>query len=1112
MREWFAHSRGPADTRGGYSTDEGITMISRGFSSALICAAVVFLCAAAAAQATPAYVAHNPGDGVFNNPGATQRTPLQPREDETVRAYAKMGPSFSYTSVAVYYTTDGSTPNGTKGVGQVGTLVLLSYGPDIKVNFLYNEPLVGGTDDWWEVLFPLFATEYGTTIKYKIGAWDNNAPATPEVFANGGQVYTWTNKLAWPGAGAPHANPSAGYPPYYSWKEEGVVGNNYINVQLDQNGAVYDIYFPSAGCVRGMGTKNEGYVNGLDTFPPLLPAGARGQMNLNQAFGGVRVNGTTYWLTNEAAAGYSDVAQAYVSGTNVIKTTQRLTAQGRNIRVQQLDFCPKGIAFPTDDGGNPNRGIYVKRIILTNQGASAETVNVYFYADYALNGGDGFDFVFTDAGRGAMVALDNTQRLTSVSGEYNPTTTGDYNKNVSIYLATSMKLLDSVGGATGTPATDFWSDTSGDTDRGWLGVQVELPVGVAREVDVAFVGGFDDFPGATGTYDFQMDQIVDWFLAGNMSQAQATTETYWQDWLDEGVTMVSEDEFLDELFERGLLATALHLDGKNGGVIAGMHNGAYPFVWPRDAVWAAVTLDRTGHTAEAAEVYRFLEDIAFRANEEPGRKGWWYQKYTTDGHIVWSAPQVDETSVFPWGALYHYQVTGDIDFLEEHYHTTWESGRAMSEDSTLDTRIYYNDATNLMYSNNLWEDSFDEFIYSNASVIRGLEDAARIADVLDQEACPGGPGTCNYHNDGALFNGRAAAIRGGLAARLAGNFENTDISQLGLVYPFEVYGPKDPLVTLYVDRMNGVATDTFGNNRPIMNFAGEWEGLLNRYWNDTYWHNNAGPNPNGSPWFLTTMWYGCYYGMRQDENPGKGDIDNHLFRLYLLVDRLGPIGFGAEQISPSNSLLIPGETDFVLQAAWPNAWESMSFFVDALMLFLDFTPDAPGNRMVIEPKLPSAWMSMTFQNLAIGAHRVDVTAYESAGYPVHHGNAFINQAGAALDYDTHVRVPAGTTIFATTRNGAICPHSYNAATGRVHLTGALSTGAQANTDVRVYFGVRGDADGDGDIDLDDFPAFAPCMTGPMGVAAAECRVYDFEPDGDVDLADYRTLSDLIAAP
>lgn len=72
------------------------------------------------------------------------------------------------------------------------------------------------------------------------------------------------------------------------------------------------------------------------------------------------------------------------------------------------------------------------------------------------------------------------------------------------------------------------------------------------------------------------------------------------------------------------------------------------------------------------------------------------------------------------------------------------------------------------------------------------------------------------------------------------------------------------------------------------------------------------------------MWYGCCYAMRQDYTTGKGDIDNHKYRLDLLIDRLGPIGLGAEQLAPRaipgdpsrpGSLMYPGQNDFMLQAA-----------------------------------------------------------------------------------------------------------------------------------------------------------------------------------------------------
>ncbi|MFH1745994.1 MAG: hypothetical protein ABIG44_03005, partial [Planctomycetota bacterium] len=978
--------------------------------------ALTFVCLmiAGTAWATVDFIEHHPDNQVYGEPaGMTMRTPPVPRQDEPVDIWIRIGYSFYYDNVAIYYTTDGSEPQGAFGVPSGTTAVLTHTGGGIT--FIRNEPLTPNNIDWWQATLPPETRAFGDTIRYKISAWHSGGGA--EVFANNygcsdgecddpaapATEFEYTVKLAWPGKGNPYPDHDVGYPPVSFWKEEAVVGNNYVNVMLDQNGTVYDVYYPSAGCVQGLGTKNEGYSDGLDTFPPGLPVDHRGQMNINQAMGGIRVGGRTYWLSNEDANGYSAVSQEYIADTNVVHSTATLTADGRNILIQQYDFAPLGITFPTDQGGQPNRGIYIKRYILTNNGPTTETVDFYFYCEHALNGGDSYDGTFTDAARGAVVAYDNTYRLTSSSGEYNPTSFGDYEKDVSVYLAVGMKQLAAVGGAGGQVATDFWNDTSSDQGLGWSGLQLTLAPGASREIDVAFVGGFDDSAGAADTYVYQIAGVLDWFIAGNMSNVQAATEAYWTDWLNAGVTIDCPDDRYDQTFKRSLLATALHLDGEGGGIIAGMHNGAYPFVWPRDAAWAAITLARAGHVVEAEHIFEFLRDVAYRDMEGWGRPGFWKQKYTTDGYTVWSAPQVDETSCYPWGVRYIYDVTGELQFLADHYDEVYEAAIASSQDSTFDTRMYYDEAYDLMYSNNLWEDSWDLFVYSNASVIRGLEDAAAIATVLDEQWCPGGPGNCNYHNDAALFTQRANDIRGGLDARLAWDGENCDISQVGIAYPFAIYPAGHGRVEHILDRINGVATDTFGNNHPLVNFGGEWDGLVNRYWGDTYWNNPAAPNPNGSPWFLTTLWYGCYYAERQDLSAGTGDIDNHKYRLDLLLDRLGPIGLGAEQIAPENSLSYPGQTDFLLQAAWPNAWESMSFLADAMLLMLDYTPDAPGNTLRIAPKLPSAWESMTFNNVPVADKRLDITCELGTVAATH---TFVNVTGTALAYETYIRIPA----------------------------------------------------------------------------------------------------------
>ncbi|MBI4580477.1 MAG: hypothetical protein HY718_12285 [Planctomycetes bacterium] len=153
--------------------------------------------------------------------------------------------------------------------------------------------------------------------------------------------------LPWPGRGHGNANPHEGFPNIHFWKEEAVVGNNYTNVQINQNGTPYDMYFPSAGCAQGVGTKNEGYVDGLDTFPPGLPLGYRGQMHVNQAQAGLRVDDTTYWLSNEGGA-YSDHSQAYVSDTAVkaIRLTQAArtesgaSAEGSGVKGERVKVRP----------------------------------------------------------------------------------------------------------------------------------------------------------------------------------------------------------------------------------------------------------------------------------------------------------------------------------------------------------------------------------------------------------------------------------------------------------------------------------------------------------------------------------------------------------------------------------------------------------------------------------------------------------------------------------------------------------------------------------------------------------------------------------------------------
>jgi hypothetical protein len=274
-----------------------------------------------------------------------------------------------------------------------------------------------------------------------------------------------------------------------------------------------------------------------------------------------------------------------------------------------------------------------------------------------------------------------------------------------------------------------------------------------------------------------------------------------------------------------------------------------------------------------------------------------------------------------------------------------------------------------------------------------------------------------------------------------------------------------------VDRINGERTkfnNTAPTSEPLVNFSGQFTGLINRYWGDNYW--------NGGPWFLSTLWYGAYYAQRQDFTSGKADIDNHYYRINTAKSFNGPIGFGAEQMSPSNSLLYAGQSDFRLQTAWPNAWESMSTYVDAVMLFLDFRPDAAAGVIKLAPKMPTAWSTMSFRNLPVGNQRVNVSNNENARYSE---NVFIKSTSGALGFDTTLRIPAGRTPCSVIAGGVrVAPASVDTVLGKVRIVGSLPTAANQVYTVRVNLGsladiatLGGNIGPDGQLTVDDLIAF-----------------------------------------
>ncbi len=863
--------------------------------------------------------------------------------------------------------------------------------------------------------------------------------------------------LQWPGYNTGYASDPASR--IYHWAEEAVIGNGFISAMLDMNGSLYDIYFPSVGIRNGNDTACEGY-RGPEENPycPGLDQEANGQMNVINAMAGIAIPGggtnAMYWMKNTNGTDYVNVSQAYEKDNNVVISSNKLTAAGQNIQVVQYDFCPATNALPiVTDGTRTNFGVYVKRYILNNQSGSPQTIYFYYNANFNVKGCNAYNSMYYDTynNENAMVVYDNTDR--SVTGnncdpngyggtaatELQPTANSSYDKFMSVYFGTAMKLVTNSASGYGSAADDSWrTSTSTDNQEGWIGKSITLPTNTPVEVDVMVVGSWDDFAGATGTHNYWGRPMLDWFYTNSMATAQGNTETYWSNWLSGGVTAHFPVDAYNTVFKRALLVTALHCDAVTGAIIAGMHNGGYPYSWPRDGEYAAITLDKTGHTKEAANFYHFLRDVAYRVstNCNPGGKEFFYQKYMTDGNKAWTGPQMDETAGVPWTLYYHYLTTGDGSFVSNYYGLAESAAYASYWSSCIDNRAYWDFANNLMHGNNIWEDQWDDFLYSNAAIVRGLRDAANLALVVGS------------NTEFTIWTNQAATIVGGLTNRVNARVEPSDISQLGMCVPFEVFTPTSSQMQAVAQWLhgNGAAAGGYNDDLQVESTDSDGDAIGNTggYWRrykhtitggtDTYW--------NGGPWFLCTSWYGEFNARWQDFVGGKGLIDVNLTSLSNLVSRLGFCGLAAEQISGSGQQKYP---NFWLQAAWPNVWESESTLVDEMMMFLDYKPEGTNNNTCyFAPKLPDGWSSMGFSNMFSQGQYYDIAISEVGSST----RADINKkTSGSLNYDLWLRIPTNTTPSSVVTNGVSYTPSggdYDTSTGRVHIQGALGSSAGTN--------------------------------------------------------------------
>jgi glucoamylase len=395
---------------------------------------------------------------------------------------------------------------------------------------------------------------------------------------------------------------------------------------------------------------------------------------------------------------------------------------------------------------------------------------------------------------------------------------------------------------------------------------------------------------------------------------------YWRRWVSAG-----EREFpglpaaLADRYKRSLLILRTQID-RGGAVIAAndtdirqFNQDTYSYMWPRDGAIVAQVLDRAGYKRLSRRFLEFCTETALAYNYSASilaETGFLMHKYNPDGSVgsswhPWLEDgemafplQEDETALVIWEIWNHYQVHRDIEEIRAFYSPFVER----AADFLLSFR---DDKTGLpLPSYDLWEERRGVFTYTTATVIAGLNAAANLATLFQDEerasAYMNGAAEMRTALDRHLYCPRDGRFARGILFENGLQTRDTtvDASLLGLV----IFGGYDPLDERMVKTAQAVEERLWVKGG---------HGGLARYEGDRYQRSLLRDGVPGNPWVICTLWLAQY---RIAAARSRKALEQAVPLLLWAVEHALPSGVLPEQVHPDT-----GELLSVSPLTWSHA-------------------------------------------------------------------------------------------------------------------------------------------------------------------------------------------------
>ena len=401
---------------------------------------------------------------------------------------------------------------------------------------------------------------------------------------------------------------------------------------------------------------------------------------------------------------------------------------------------------------------------------------------------------------------------------------------------------------------------------------------------------------------------------------QTSVEKYWKKYVKDHTNIELKEENseynqkFNKIYKRSILLFTLLTNKETGGVAAAVEVdenltqcGRYGYCWPRDAVFITRAFDKVKMEKETEKFYKIF------CKNTQSKNGMWEQRFCTDGRLApcWGY-QIDETAGVVYGVYEHYLVTKDKKFLKDNLKMCENAVKflciymdnilGIHDDSDIVKneieKTYHTENRNkLPASYDLWEMHEGVHLYSLASINAAFNAIKKIYEIfkteyeeknrLKLESVNKLEKKIEFYQkeikkyvDNNLVNENTKTLKRNI------NDDVTDISVLGAVVPFKMYGAKEKRVTNTIEKINMTLRTYTGG---YLRFEGD--------------HYREGK----SPWSISTLWMAMYYKEIGEKKNAQNSID-------FIVNSANEHGLIGEQID--NNTMKP---NWVIGLAWAHA-------------------------------------------------------------------------------------------------------------------------------------------------------------------------------------------------